>query len=545
MDKERPFTSIDKGFNSFLLVLRDRDEQLSAEQAAAPASEMLMLRDEHDIYIIDPTRPLAPFLTCVSMGIMKDSRSALLFLFGIVVLGSRLPPVMDDPDLWWHLATGRWILEEGHLPWTDPFSHTAAGLSWLAYSWLPDLFFLALERGFGLVAFPWLIAVLCLLTHLLVIDAAWFRTRRFLPSMAVGLLCFLTTYPYWNERPQIFSFLLLSVLCLGLEQIEKGYRRPLLWIPCLFCLWSNVHIYFPLGWFVLAVKAVWSLIYGYRQGSAHGPWIWITLLGFSVLATLINPYHIHLHLYLARLLFHLHSMAISEEMGSLFSRMDVTTMTLLFSLLFLVSVRHTRRPWEALSLFVPLFLLSLTQLKLVPFLVLGTSGRLAEGLSGYSWLRLPVNQDSTLMQRRVRAFSCLVGSIWLLGRIPIISDVKQALEKAHLPRGACQVLAHEIPPGTLFNEIDEGGYLLYRLYPRWQVFVDPRNHLYALVDGFHENYIQHTRGDRDSALEWVDSFSVDTALVRRGGRWNTCFASDPAWTTVYEDDIYLLLRKKP
>lgn len=32
-----------------------------------------------------------------------------------------------DPDLWWHLRTGQWIVETGHIPRTDPFSFTHAG----------------------------------------------------------------------------------------------------------------------------------------------------------------------------------------------------------------------------------------------------------------------------------------------------------------------------------------------------------------------------------------------------------------------------------
>ena len=34
-------------------------------------------------------------------------------------------------DYFWHLGTGRWILHEGSIPRSDPFSFTAAGTPWV------------------------------------------------------------------------------------------------------------------------------------------------------------------------------------------------------------------------------------------------------------------------------------------------------------------------------------------------------------------------------------------------------------------------------
>src|ERR1700752_1758187 len=44
-----------------------------------------------------------------------------------------------DPDVWWHLATGRFIVEHHGLPHTDPFSFTMAGAPWRAVDWLAEL----------------------------------------------------------------------------------------------------------------------------------------------------------------------------------------------------------------------------------------------------------------------------------------------------------------------------------------------------------------------------------------------------------------------
>jgi len=76
---------------------------------------------------------------------------------------------LSDPDPWWHLATGRWIVEHHAIPHADPFSFTMAGAPWRAVDWLLGLgiwgsFALAGNRRCGmhalLVALPCYAAIL-------------------------------------------------------------------------------------------------------------------------------------------------------------------------------------------------------------------------------------------------------------------------------------------------------------------------------------------------------------------------------------------------
>src|SRR4029077_20902241 len=47
--------------------------------------------------------------------------------------------VFNDGDTYWHLASGRWIIEHGRVPLTDPFSYTKGGSPWQAHEWLADV----------------------------------------------------------------------------------------------------------------------------------------------------------------------------------------------------------------------------------------------------------------------------------------------------------------------------------------------------------------------------------------------------------------------
>ena len=40
-----------------------------------------------------------------------------------------------DPDMWWHLSVGDWIVQNHSFPHNGIFSGTAANRPWMAYSW--------------------------------------------------------------------------------------------------------------------------------------------------------------------------------------------------------------------------------------------------------------------------------------------------------------------------------------------------------------------------------------------------------------------------
>src|SRR5450755_1779601 len=74
---------------------------------------------------------------------------AAILLLGLLALTARNA---TDPDLWWHLRTGQWIVETGHIPHTDPFSFTRAGHAWVSHEWLSEVLFYELWKQGGAAA---------------------------------------------------------------------------------------------------------------------------------------------------------------------------------------------------------------------------------------------------------------------------------------------------------------------------------------------------------------------------------------------------------
>ncbi|MEK6620451.1 MAG: hypothetical protein AABZ26_05695, partial [Chloroflexota bacterium] len=45
----------------------------------------------------------------------------------------------SDPDMWWHLASGRWMFEHGELLRVEIFSSTAPGTPYVVGEWLGQI----------------------------------------------------------------------------------------------------------------------------------------------------------------------------------------------------------------------------------------------------------------------------------------------------------------------------------------------------------------------------------------------------------------------
>ena len=71
-----------------------------------------------------------------------------------IVLAIAIRPALDN-DLWWHLRSGRWMVDHRRILGADPFSHTADGDRRLPFDWLAQLGLYGVWGVGGL----WLVAV--------------------------------------------------------------------------------------------------------------------------------------------------------------------------------------------------------------------------------------------------------------------------------------------------------------------------------------------------------------------------------------------------
>ena len=190
---------------------------------------------------------------------------AAILLFGLLAMTARNAL---DPDLWWHLRTGQWIVETGHVPHFDPFSFTRAGHAWVSHEWLSEVVFYELWKRGGpsaLIVFSAIVSTAgFMLLYLRCPQSA--GTRHW--AAAATALGALACAPSWGTRPQMFTFILASLL---LWLVERGEHRPklLFWIPPLFLLWLNLHAGFALAPALLIAYAIGLIM---ETALGNTPW---------------------------------------------------------------------------------------------------------------------------------------------------------------------------------------------------------------------------------------------------------------------------------
>lgn len=161
--------------------------------------------------------------------------------------------VLGDPDVWWHLRAGRWMLDHHAIPRAELFSYTAAGHPWTAHEWLSEVLFAGIAATAGLAVLA-LVAAAVAWSGLL---ACGLRARsRGAGPVAIGVALIVgarAAEPVLGTRPQVATF---ALACWTLLIVERHLRRGgrALWLlPPLFAVWANLHAGFLGGLAVLAL----------------------------------------------------------------------------------------------------------------------------------------------------------------------------------------------------------------------------------------------------------------------------------------------------
>jgi hypothetical protein len=183
---------------------------------------------------------------------------ALIFFIYLFSISTNFS--INDPDVWWHLKTGEYIVKAKHIPDKDIFSYTAAPelrkdqIPGFQSSWLGQvvLYFFYKAGGLSGIAFlRGLLIVLPLFAVYLWVTGKGGPPWLVLAGISFGGFMLATELYYSFERPQGFSFLFAVLAVILLEELRKKRTRVLILLPILMALWSNIHGGFIVGVFVL------------------------------------------------------------------------------------------------------------------------------------------------------------------------------------------------------------------------------------------------------------------------------------------------------
>jgi len=113
-----------------------------------------------------------------------------------------------------------------------------------------------------------------------------------------------------------------------------------------------------------------------------------------------------------------------------------------------------------------------------------------------------------------------------------------SLEQSLFPFKAAAFLDEKHLPAPILNSYDFGGYLIWKLYPRYTVYIDGRADLYG--DAFLENFIHLYQVDVDPRPALV---GIRTVILEPRCSLANFLRSQPDWNRVYEDRVAVVFTR--
>jgi hypothetical protein len=497
---------------------------------------------------------------------LRLSKTGLVGCIVFVLLLTVMP--LTDPDYFWHLKTGEYIVAQRALPAGDVFSFTRAGQPWVLHEWLFEVglygaFAAGGERGVVLLTVTLALGALALAFAAArrvarSAGAAWIATSAGALAFAGGVAA----------RPQLVTYLCFAFTLSALLAFKYADRtRALFALPFVMVVWVNAHGAYAIGvalmllfagceWLAWAMRPV-------RDAGQKRRLVRLTQATvLVVLASLANPGVFERWLYPFQVLGMAVNEFIQEWQSPNFHEFGPKAFLGLALLYFVSSTYAVRKP-DLTELALPLVFtvqgcismrhVPLAALVLVPFTALALARGPLAALDGAVRGVRPVRW---YLARRGAAGPDLGAKEFVLNWALALAFAAcfPAWVHRHQPgsagrtgasvpaKGAADfVEAHRIG-GKLFNQYADGGYLIYRLAPQARVVVDGRADVYG--DRFIKDYLDVYQG----AADWQAKFErlgADLAVLPLDAPIRQLLLAHTPFREVYRDKHYSVLQRAP
>jgi hypothetical protein len=478
-------------------------------------------------------------------------KAATLLLTSLFLLGLFSTEIADT-DFWWHMKTGQYIVEHHSLPVPDPFAYTASASAAyrgeeqvrhfnLTHEWLSQVLMYAVYAvaGFSgiVLARAVLLASLCGLAGFL----AARLSANFYAGIAAACATATVVIAFAADRPGVVSFLGVAIF-VNLLELRRGWWA----LPPLALLWSNCHGGFFLGWVVLLAYCAETL--RFRSPAAwlrESRRLWLVTAcaiaasginpnGFGVVSTIFayrrSPMTANL---------------IEWQPPRLWGPPYSFDILLYAAALVLVFSWKRVRPAHWI-LFVAFAGASLTAFRNTPL-----TGFLAPVLiAAYFPFRVQLPEVLAWAPPILAAAGFIAGLAQ--GRF-----LQLRVAAWTLPSGAADYLLENHVTGPIFNTYEQGGYVIWRMWPRERVFIDGRALSETVYRDYNQilfnagSYADQMTGPREELLNryGVRVVVMNTLDYVSGALYPLAIAlAHPAsteWELVYDDAQAVVFVRRP
>ncbi len=456
-----------------------------------------------------------------------------LFAACMLWIGLAILQPVQDSDLWWHLASGRDMVQNRHIPSVDVFSLTASGTRWINSYWLYDVLVYLLFTHLGVVGL--------ILPHVfLVFGIFYFADRRlkeqevhWILRLAALAALFYGAGPsgaYWGVQASLVSLFFVSFLFYGLDAWRrKGWTSRLWWWVLLFLVWANLHRGFVIG---LGMAGFYVL--NDNEGDKRKrTWSWVLL---CTAVTLLTPHPLGLFQMIWDD-FSLSPDRISGWITPTLGTMKLLSISItLYWVLYASRFKSALQSWPLGLLAVLLTVGSLRSMVFIPYFMVFAVPEMACRLS-------LLMQNKKMWSKKSEA----LGAAILVGLFT--GGIRQARPAFAIPRSSVfDFIKNENIEGPFYNDYLFGGQWMWAFGGHPPVFIDGR---YPAVEGYKPLLREITEASSGPTRwnQFLDRYNIQTALVKyywespRPSVYEAIFPRQK-WALVYwDDDGCLFLRR--
>jgi hypothetical protein len=491
---------------------------------------------------------------------MKDINRLFIFIlprlhemiFVAIIVGALIiGPRTLNGDLGRHLTLGKFMVTTLKIPTRDLFSFTKPGLPRPPYEWLAQVIFYFVFQILNLDGVVLLTSAVLASTFVLVYIDSVHRSGMPLLASLLTLWAAATSSIDWLTRPHIFSFLFFAIWISWLEKLRNNTKLGLWVFPTLMLVWANTHggfIFGILAWVAYLAGWLWD---SWRKTADMNIGKRLLLVGSaSLISSILTPdlwrnWQGVLDNNSIYVLSHT-----TETMPPDFAIAGTVPFTVLLALtLFLLWLGRKRIPASHVILLIGLAAASLTMARNIPFFAIAVAPILAGYLKG-TFIRKPLWLN--LEEGVARMDGKLKGHVWpiliLLAAAGVFSYYQtrthvpfNQFSEQTLPVQAVDWIEGHPINGNMFNDFNWGGYLLFRLWPGNQVFIDSQSDFYGEALTREYAAILSGKGNWDAELS---KYGVSWIIVPLHSGLAEAARASSHWRSAYEDSLALILVRK-
>ena len=393
----------------------------------------------------------------------------------LTMLIAAIQPV-TDPDFWWHLTTGNWILSHHAVPHQDLFTFTVHDHRWITHEWLSEVLMSALYAIGRLPLVSLFFGAVTATGFLLVYRAIDRRVNFVIAGLALALGV-AAANPIWGPRIQMITFALSALTYLWVKRFCEGRSRALYLLPAIMLLWVNLHAGFVLGYAILGialfVEGVRYLVR--RPGAMPLPRLraMAAVLAASVAVAIVNPNGWDIYLYPFQTGGSPEQQRLIVEWFS--PNFQMSQIWAFEAMIFLIigglALARRIEPRQFLLLLVGLGL-ALHSVRNLSFFMLVSVPALADYTQqareriSLRWPRRVPKTTPVTFALNVLLIALVLAIVAAASVPSLVQRVDGKLMARDFPIKAADFLVQHPPPGHMLNVYGWGGYLIFRLDAR-------------------------------------------------------------------------------